>query len=346
MTKLKLQVFRWKDRASLNTTLEVVLKVALSVSAATDKSLLASRTKVWNTTQRTEDIANVVVGLNTSSKSSVPPVQNTLHDLDTSNIEVLNSRLECALLRGLEQIVGRRCTGVGPFEVRRSAHHDDAGEIGQLVDRGSEQDLEGGVILLCGCAIVARSISQHLGGVFKHGAEDIAAVVHVGGGDIALNNTRGQGGSLVFPTGSLVAGAVGLGSGRVRQVCLAREIGGNCAKVGVQLEDLCPVDAGRVLAWEFGALRNISGGKVAGKLAEIDFILQSDLDRVPSKGRGCSGGFHRVDASNARDKEVGLGEIEQRGESNGGDSSSSIDLAFSGDELANIVVLGAVDVRE
>jgi hypothetical protein len=37
-----------------------------------DKSLLASRTKVWNTTQRTEDIANVVVGLNTSSKQSVP----------------------------------------------------------------------------------------------------------------------------------------------------------------------------------------------------------------------------------------------------------------------------------
>lgn len=333
------------SKQNLTATLETVLNAALPVCAAINKSLLATRAKVRGTTKGTEDVTNVVLGLNTVSKGGVPSLENTLNNLDTGHVEVLERRLKATLVR-VEQVVSGGSAGVGTVKVRGGAHDDDAGEVGQLVGRGAEEDFQGGVILLGAGAVVAGSVGQDLGGVLESGAEDVAAVVDIGGSDVALDNARGKASGLELSAGSLVVSTVGLGGGGVGEVGLAGEVGSDGAQVGVDLEDLGSVDAGRVLAWVFCALGDISGGVGAVQLADVDLILESDLDRVPSKGCGSSGGLLGTDAGDTGDEPVGLGEIEQGRESDRGDGGGGIDLGFTGDQLADLVVLGTVDIGE
>lgn len=214
------------------------------------------------------------------------------------------------------------------------------------MSRGAEQDFQGGVVLLGTGAVVTSSVGQDLGGVLESGTQDVAAIVDVGGRDIALNDARRQGSGLVLSTGGLIPASVSLSSGGVRKVRLAGEVGSDGAQLGVNLEDLSAIDVGGVLAGVVCALGDISSGVRAVQLTDIDLILESDLDRVPSKGCGPSGDLIGVDTSNARDEPVGLSEVKQGRESNRGDSGGGIDLGFTGDQLADLVVLGAMDIGE
>jgi hypothetical protein len=214
------------------------------------------------------------------------------------------------------------------------------------VGRGAEQDFQCGVVLLGAGAVIAGSVGQDLCGVLEGGTQDVSTVVDVGCRDITFDNARRQGSDFVFSTGGLVVSTIGLRGGGVRKVCLAGEVGGDGAQLGVDLKDLSAVDAGGVLAGEVGALRNIAGGVRAVQLPNVDLVLESDLNRVPGKGCGSSGGLLGADTGNTSNEEVCLGEIEQGRECDGGDGSGGINLGFTGDQLADLIVLSAVDIGE
>ena len=62
----------------------------------------------------------------------MPFLQDTPNDFDASAVDVFQGRLEAARIR-IEQVFGRRLPGVGTVKVGRSAHHNDTGEVGQLL---------------------------------------------------------------------------------------------------------------------------------------------------------------------------------------------------------------------
>lgn len=116
-------------------------------------------------------------------------------------------------------------------------------------------------------------------------------------------------------------------------------------KVCVELENLSAVDKTWVLIGVSGSIRNVSSRIVVRKLSKINLILQSNLNSITSKCCRAGGDAFGIYTTNACSQKVGLSQVEQGGESDSHDRCGRIDLCFAGDQLANIVIISAVDVR-
>ena len=310
-----------------------------------DQGLVATRAEVRSTTQGAEDVTDVVAGLDTGSKGAVPVVDDTLDNLDTCVVNVLHGRLVRSRGR-VQQVLARRLAGVGTVKVGRRAHDDDAREVGEVELGRTDESLQGGVVLLGAGAVVAGAVGQQ-GGVVGEGlTQDVAAVVDIAGGDITLDNGGGGRTSGVDTISSGVVGAVGLGVITVGQGGVSGKGHRQLAQVVIDLEHLGTVDVTGVLPGVVGALGEVAGGRVGGHLADVNLVLQGDLDGIASKVHTADGGLLGVDTGDTSDEEVGVGQVKQRVEDNGGDRNSGVDLGLAGDELADAVVGSTVDIRE
>lgn len=259
-------------------------------------------------------------------------------------IQVRHRRLERALVRK-HQVIQRRLPGVRAFEVRAGAHDDDAREIGQVVSRRAEEGFERGVVFLGGGAVGSGAVCEDLGGVGEGRAQEVAGVVNVCGGDVAFDHRGGARAGLVDVSWRRgVVGAVGLRGLGVGEVRSAGEARGQGSQLRVDLEDLGAVDAGRVLVGVPGALGDVAGRVVGGELAQVDLVLESDLDGEAGEGGAADGADFWVDACDAGDEEVGVREVEERREGDGRDGDGGVDLALACHQLAHAVVGGAVHV--
>lgn len=82
--------------------------------------------------------------------------------------------------------------------------------------------------------------------------------------------------------------------------------------------------------------------KIIWFLTGVDFILQSDLNRITSECDGADCGDFWVDASDAGDEKVRFREVEEGRVSECGDGGCSVDFGFAGDELADGSFRGTV----
>lgn len=302
-------------------------------------------TEVRRTTEGTEDITDVVARGDTSGESRVPLADDTLDDLDTSVVDVLNRGL-ISTSSSVEEVLTSRLARVRAVEVRGGTHDNDTGEINELGLSGTDHGLEGSVILLGRGAVVTGTVGEDLSSVGEGVTEDVTGVVDVAGGDIALDDGGGSSAGGIDAVGGVVLGAVGLGVVGVSEGGLAGESSSQLAQVVVDLEDLGAVDAAGVLPGVVGTLGEVAGGGVGGHFADVDLVLQGDLDGVASQGHTADGGQLGVDTGDTGDEEVGVGQVEGGVEDDGGDGDGGVDLGFTGDQLADVVVCGAVHIRE
>lgn len=309
------------------------------------QGLFASRAKVWSTTQSAKDVTNVVGRLDALGESGIPSVQNTLHNLDTGRVDILNSGLETSLIR-IEKVVHGILARVRTVKVGRGAHDDNTREVCQVARGGAQEGLQRRVVLLRGRAVQTCSVGQDASCVLEGIAQDVSAVVNIGGSDVALDHGGTSSAGLVDIGSSGVVGAVGLCSGGIRQVGGLCELNCQRSQGGVHFEDLGSVDVGRILVRRVGSLGDVSGAIVGRDLAGIELVLQSDLDRETSEGHGTERRDLRVDPGDPGDEEVCLGQIEKRGGDQRRDRDGSIDLRFTGDQLADAVVGSAMRVGE
>lgn len=79
----------------------------------------------------------------------------------------------------VEEVVDVGDTWWGTIEVAAGAHHDDAGEVGEVLGGGAEERFETGVVFLRGRAVDAAAVGEEFGGVFEGFGEEGAAVVYV-----------------------------------------------------------------------------------------------------------------------------------------------------------------------
>lgn len=82
------------------------------------------------------------------------------------------------------------------------------------------------------------------------------------------------------------------------------------------------------------------------EVTDIEFVLERDLDCVAGESDGADRGDFWVHAGDAGDHEVGCCQVEARRADEGGDCGCGVDFAFSCDDLTNVAIGGAVDVRE
>jgi hypothetical protein len=151
--------------------------------------------KAARITIRKSLLSNIVRRIDTMDESRVPSLKNALHNLDASEINILDRGRESTLLGRLEEVHTRLLARVRTVEIRSRAHDDDAAEVDELGGGSAKQHLESRVILLgCG-AIVACAVGDELGVVRKGFAEESAAVVDIRGCNIAFDDGgRGEGG--------------------------------------------------------------------------------------------------------------------------------------------------------
>ena len=204
----------------------------------------AARPKIRRPSQSTKNIANVIRRIDPLRKRGVPPGQNPLDDLHSGQVNILDRRLEPALVR-VEQIIGGRLAGIRPVEVGSGAHDDDAAEVGEVVERAAEEGFKGGVIFLRGGAIDAAAVGEEFGRVLERGRQDSTAKVDVGGSDVAGDDAGSGGAGGVGGRGGVV-GAVGNGGAGVVEGGGAGEGDGQLAQGVVYFEDFGAVDALRV----------------------------------------------------------------------------------------------------
>lgn len=245
--------------------------------------------------------------------------------------------------------------GVGAIEIGGGAEHDDAAEVGEVVNGAAQQGLEGGVVFLRGGAVGAAAVGEEFRRVFEGFAEQGAAEVDVRGGEVAGDDGGGLGAGGVGGGGGVV-GAVGDGGGGVVEGGGAGEGDGEGLEGARELEDFGAVDGGGVLGGGEGAEGDVAmirvrkgvgfgggwgmegalpRGEVIRDFPSIEFVLQSYLDRVTSEGDGSEGCDLGAYARDAGDHEVGLSKVEEGREGQGGDTGGSVDfyradVSFSG----------------
>lgn len=276
--------------------------------------LLASGSEIRGSAEGAEDVTDIVGGLDTSLEGGVPAVQDAGDDLDTGIVEVLDGGLEATGV-DVAEMLESRLVGVGLVEVGSGAHDNDTGEVGQVAGGSTQQGLQGCVVLLSAGAVLAGAVGPDLGGVVEGLAEQLAAVVDVRGRDVAFHDGGRLGGGFVALGGVLAA--VFLRGFGVGEVGLLGEGGGQIAQIGVHLEDFGAVDAGGVLVGGVGALGDVAGGEVVGEFAEVDLVLQGNLDGVSGEGGTADGGDLGVDTGDTSNEEVGVGEVKEGVEGNG-----------------------------
>lgn len=137
-----------------------------------------SRAKVRFSTKSTKDIANIVCGIDTVSESRVPAMHDSLDNLDTSEVNILDRRIKRSRL-GIEEVFLGGLAGVRAVKVGDCAHDDDAAEIYEAVDGGAEEGLECGVVFLGRGAVFAGAVGEEVGVVVEFVAEVGAAEVDV-----------------------------------------------------------------------------------------------------------------------------------------------------------------------
>ena len=245
----------------------------------------------------------------------------------------------------MEQIVCRRSAGEWPIKIGRRAHDDNPGKIRQALGRRTQEDLEDGIVLLGTGAVVAGAVGQEFRRVVKGTGQQPATVIDVRGSNIALDDPGGTSGRLILATRGHIVGAIGLGRRRIGQIGPAGKASGHLLKLSIDFKHLGTVDEAGVLPWGTRAHGEITGGIVLRQFSQINLVLQRHLNRISGEIGRAGGGSLGVDARDAGDEEIGLGEIEDGREGDRGEGGRSIDLGLARDQLADLIVLGAVDMR-
>lgn len=96
----------------------------------------------------------------------------------------------------------------------------------------------------------------------------------------------------------------------VLQLCPLGKSMGGITQVCVELEDFGAVCDAGVLERVGTAVRDVARGPVLGQRSGVDFVLESDLDGVPSEGDAANGCMPRIHARNAGQEKVCLREVE------------------------------------
>ena len=326
--RLREQTSRFLSARNVNRDVSSALGVSLSNGRSLREDIardFGSKAKVWLATESAEDVANVVGGVHTLGKSAVPAVKNSLDDLDTSEVKVVDGGLESTLHRRLEQVVCGGTTEERTVEVRSSSHNDDSAEVDELLNGGAQESSKGCVVFLSGRAVVASAVGDQSGEVIESLSEETTRVVDVRGSDIALDNTGTSGRSTSGVNVVVgVQGAVCNCGITVVESGLTSEVCSNLLQVLVDLEDLGAVDVERVLRRAGSTKRNVSGSEVSGNVARVELVLKSDLDSVTGEGDRADGCDFGVDSSNTGDHEVGGGQVEVRATHERGDRDCSI----------------------
>lgn len=289
---------------------------------------LGTKTEVRLTAEGAEDVTNVVGGLDTSLEGGVPASNDTLDDLDTGEVDVVDGRVESALV-SVEEVVLSSLAGVRAVEIRSSAHDNDAAEVNKTRDVSAHESLERGVILLGSGAVNTGVVGPEGGGVLEGLTKKSARVVDIGGGDVTLND-RGRLGTrevsgLVLALDTVV-GAVSDGSVRVVKNSSLGELHREQLEVVVDLEDLSAINGGGVRVGHVVAEAEVASRPVAGHLAGVELVLEGDLNGIAGEGDGAEGANLGGDTSNTSDQEVSLRQVEEAGVSKGSDGRRGVDF--------------------
>ncbi|KAM3087910.1 hypothetical protein ACMFMG_012201 [Clarireedia jacksonii] len=210
---------------------------------------LASWTEIWLSSQASEDIANVVGSIDTSSECRVPAVQKTLDNFGTGQVDVLNRWLESTLV-GVQKVELDRDTWVWTIEIGACAHDDDTGEVNEVVNGGTEKGGKGCIVFLSSHAVNSGAISKEGSCILECFTEKSSRIVDIGGGSVAGDDSRSVGGScidLIARVARSIVGTVGNGFSRVVEGGFLSESNSEVTEWLVDLEDFGPVDVAWVL---------------------------------------------------------------------------------------------------
>ena len=84
--------------------------------------------KIWDATNRPENIPNIISRLDSFGKNRFPFFNDAIDDGNTSKIQIRQGRKKAAGIL-IEEVIIRGDPRRRPIEVRSSPHDDDTGEI-------------------------------------------------------------------------------------------------------------------------------------------------------------------------------------------------------------------------
>lgn len=166
-----------------------------------------------------------------------------------------------------------------------SAHKDGSGVIGQASKVCAHDGLQDSRIFLGGHAVgILSLVGPDLGGVVEGLSEDVATVVNIRSGTVALDDTRTSYGSSIDVASGGVLGAISLRSSAVAQVGLGGESKSKISQGLVDLHDFGSIALFRVVGTELTVRRvvvviaDIARGEVGGQFTRVELILLGNLD--------------------------------------------------------------------
>jgi len=185
------------------------------------------------------------------------------------------------------------------MHVAGGAHDNDAREVDEPGDGGTEQGFESRVVFPRRHAVDAGAVRGESCKVLEGLGKDAAAVVRVACGYVAFGGARGScarcanrclGGYVVCPVGPRKSAVIQSGS--------FGEANGQRAQLSVGFEDFGPVNGLRVFIWSCAALGIIASATI---FAWVEFILQGDLNSIRSESYRAESCDFRVYSSDAAD---------------------------------------------
>lgn len=283
-------------------------------------------------TQTAKDVADVVARGYPTRKCAVPVGEDAADDLDAGGVEVGDGDVE-AVLVGVREVfpvgagggraveVGAWCifvsrdvvfcmyedvclyqvddVGVNGGVLLTCTHGNDTAEVNEPFNRCPHQYLERRIVFLCAHAIDSCAIGPQRCRVFKRLCKPATGIIDIARSAIALDDAGRHHSRVIWRTHFRIQEAVFARLLGVLQLgSLGKSVGG-ITQVGVELEDFGAVRDAGVLEGVGTAVRDVTRGPVLGQRSGVDFVLESDLDGIPSKGDaadGCMPWIHARDA--------------------------------------------------
>ena len=150
----------------------------LHVHCTPTRDKIRRRAKIGRPAQCCKYIAHVIRGIDSFLKGTVPPCHNSLDDLYTCEIDILDTWRKASLIN-VEEVVDIGYAWWGTIKIAACAHHDDAREVSEVLGGRAKERFKTGVVFLRSGAVDAAAIGEEFGCVFEGFGEEGAAVVYV-----------------------------------------------------------------------------------------------------------------------------------------------------------------------